>query len=233
MKNFFLSAHTLNLYRECPRCFWRHIRKGQDYRRPEPPTSTLPRGMDTVIKSYFDGYRAQGLVPPELAAVSGGRLVEDTLIQNWRSWKTGLQFIRDDGHRLIGALDECAVEGGTYIPVDYKTRGFDVKADSASYYVFQMSCYNFLLSRNGYPTQSYAYLIFFIPSRVNEAGDFEFKRQAQKVVTLPCEEVEAEFKSALSILSRQEAPGEGKSCKFCAWAKRCNLGAAAQLHLFE
>ena len=45
-KKFFVSPSTLNLFLECPRCFWFRVVKGEGFRRPEQPSSTLPRKMD-------------------------------------------------------------------------------------------------------------------------------------------------------------------------------------------
>ncbi|OQX84713.1 MAG: hypothetical protein B6D55_08540 [Candidatus Omnitrophica bacterium 4484_70.2] len=162
MKYFSLSPHTLTLFLECPRCFWFHMVKGKDFYRPETPSSTLPRGMDNLIKRYFDDYRKRKELPPEISHLNA-RLVDEETIKKWRHWRTGLVFKDESGSSLYGALDECVIEEDFYIPLDYKTRGFSLKEDSASFYVFQMSCYNFLLEKNGYKVKDYAYLVFYIP----------------------------------------------------------------------
>ncbi|MBD3245856.1 MAG: hypothetical protein GF333_02475 [Candidatus Omnitrophica bacterium] len=232
MKKHFLSSYTLSIYRECPRCFWHHVRKGKTFQRPEPPISTLPRGMDALIKEYFDQYRRAHTLPPELMSVSSGRLVEQQRMDAWRSWKTGLQYCRSDGHRLIGALDECLIEDGRYVPVDYKTRGFALRDNSASYYVFQMSCYRFLLEKNGYPARDHAILVFYIPARVGDGGNVEFHRRAVRVETQPVDVTNAVFEDALSVLSGEQAPAPSDSCTFCAWAAKVASSPDPQMKLF-
>jgi len=59
-----LSPSTLNLFIDCPRCFWLHINKR--IHRPRGIFPSLPSGMDNVIKTYFDKYRKKGELPPEL-----------------------------------------------------------------------------------------------------------------------------------------------------------------------
>lgn len=188
--------------------------------------------MDALIKKYFDRYRNTGTLPPELAAVTSGQLVSQQFIDQWRYWKTGLTFIDQDGSRLFGALDECLITGGAYVPVDYKTRGFALKDDSTSYYVLQMSCYNFLLQKNGYPVTDYAYLVFYIPGAVAEAGQVKFGITAVKITILSADEVYRIFRNALTVLASQEPPQFNNTCSFCNWALQVTREKDGQLKLF-
>ena len=206
--------------------------KGRDYKRPEPPTSSLPSGMDRIIKTYFDKFRSKKTLPPELVNITKGELVPQELIDGWRFWKTGLSFVDKDGSKLIGALDECLISDGFYFPVDYKTRGYDLKEDSTSYYILQMSCYSFLLSKNKYNTSDSAYLIFYIPSGLKDSGKVEFKTEVCKIKTYPLEKVYSIFREALSILQGKEPPQANKDCKFCDWAQKVSSKENTQLRLF-
>ncbi len=231
MKSFLLSPNTLTLFLECPRCFWFHIIKGQDFRRPEFPTSTLPRGMDSLIKKYFDNYRKKNLLPPEIAHIENASLVDEETISRWRYWKTGLFFQDRDGSKLYGALDECLIVEGSYIPLDYKTRGFKLKEDSASYYTFQMSCYNFLLQSNGYKVKDYAYLVFYVPLQLSQEGVVRFDIQVVKVKTLSSQKVYHIFKEAVECLSLSSPP-PARDCKFCRWAEKTVKWKEEQIQLF-
>jgi len=232
MRKLSLSPTTLNLFKDCPRCFWFHIIKGRAYKRPEGPVSTLPRGMDALIKDYFDIYRHRGQLPPEVQNIAGATLVDQGLITRWRNWRTGLECIDHDGHRLFGALDECVVCNNQYIPVDYKTRGFPLKEDSTSYYILQMSCYNFLLAKNGYAVSDYAYLLFYIPRNVDDNGAVQFEVNVQKVGVLTQEEVYKVFRDALSVLSAQLPPVQAATCKFCSWLAKVGPTQETQMKLF-
>jgi len=57
-KRVSLSASTLKLYLECPRCFWLQLNK--KIVRPRGPFPSLSSGMDRILKNYFDTYRQQG-----------------------------------------------------------------------------------------------------------------------------------------------------------------------------
>ena len=152
-----ISRANLQLMKECPRCFW--LQMNERVQRPRGIFPSLPGGMDLVIKGYFNGYR--GSLPPELEGKVEGVLVDDMkLLNSWRNWRTGLEYVdRERDAILSGALDDCLVKEEktgpisqkTYIPLDYKTRGFPPqKGASELYYEHQLDAYTFLLDENGY-----------------------------------------------------------------------------------
>lgn len=60
---------------ECPRCFWLQFNK--NIHRPRGIFSSLPGGMDGVIKKYYDSYRKQGKLPPEVEGKLTDKLLAD------------------------------------------------------------------------------------------------------------------------------------------------------------
>lgn len=68
-----LSPSTSNLFNDCPRCFWLHINKKIHW--PRDIFSSLPSGMDDVIKVYYDRYRTEGVLPPEIEGKVKGNLM--------------------------------------------------------------------------------------------------------------------------------------------------------------
>ena len=213
--NIFLSPSKLNLFQECPLCFWLQEAKG--IHRPRGIFSSLPNGLDLLIKDYFDKYRALNIVPPELEGkVRGKPMSDQKLLDSWRSWKTGLRYIDEELKAvLFGALDECFTEGNDYIPVDYKTRGFDLKEDSTSYYQTQLDCYSFLLEKNGYHQPNFGYLIYYIPESVGENGLIKFKIEPYQLATQAERGYEI-FKSAVKLLNGPQ-PASHSGCQFCSW----------------
>lgn len=61
---FKLSPSSLNLFKECPRCFW--LAQHKVWKRPEGIFPSLPSGMDGVLKIHFDNFMARGVLPPEI-----------------------------------------------------------------------------------------------------------------------------------------------------------------------
>lgn len=52
MNSIRLSPASLNIFLDCPKCFW--LEKNKSIKRPRGVFPSLPGGMDPVIKTYFD-----------------------------------------------------------------------------------------------------------------------------------------------------------------------------------
>ena len=213
-----LSPSSLSLFLECPRCFWLQMK--EKIKRPSGPFPSLPGGMDGLIKKYFDSHRARGSMPPELIGIVDARLFSDQpTLDMWRDWRRGLRVsFEADGVVLRGALDDCFVYDGLLVPVDYKTRGYDVKEETSDLYQHQLDIYALLLSENGYPTAGFAYLIFYIPVELEENAVARFKID---VVRLETDEQRARdlVHCAAEVLAGPLPPPD-RSCSFCEWAKK-------------
>jgi len=215
-----LSPSTLNLFLDCPRCFW--LEKVKGIKRPRGIFPSLPGGMDRVIKSHFDSFRAQGKLPPELDGLGteGIQLFSDQAkLELWRSWRTGLEYRDQDSSILSGALDDLLVKDGAYIPFDYKTKGSPTsEEDAVKYYQNQLDCYALLLHENRMPTAGYAYLLYYSPKTVRELGNVSFEIQAIKIQT-DVERARQTFRKAVALI-KGERPASGSVCEYCRWLKK-------------
>lgn len=216
-----LSPSTLNLFLECPRCFWLHI--NEKIHRPRGPFPSLPTGMDGVIKVYFDKYREKGKLPPEIEGKVEGNLMSDLFLLNkWRNWRTGLEYENKTlGVTLFGALDDCLQYGKYYIPLDYKTRGFaPSQADSKKYYGNQLDCYSLLLEENGYPVKDIGYLVYYYPQKVSEEGNVKFNVEVIKINT-DTNQARKTIEQAIKTLN-QPIPPHHSECEYCTWGRNNN-----------
>lgn len=217
-----LSPSSLNLFLECPRCFWLQVVKG--VKRPNGAFPSLPSGMDKVLKEHFDRFIGRGLLPPELRAescVSGCNLFDDKkLLKIWRSNLKGITYKdKESGVVLRGAVDNILVKDSKLIVLDYKTRGFPLKEDTHKHYQLQLDVYNFLLRKNGHKTEDYAFLLFYYPNKVTETGEVIFDTKLIQMKTNP-EDGEKLFKQAVTLLKQENSPKSGKECAYCEWVRR-------------
>lgn len=212
-----LSPSTLNLFLECPRCFW--LDKIKFIKRPRGIFPSLPGGMDRVIKLRFDSFRAKGALPPELdsSTFDGIRLFRDQAkLDAWRNWRTGLVWQDSEGSALSGAIDDLLVKGEVFIPFDYKTKGsVTTEEDAVKYYQNQLDCYALLLQENRMPTAGFGYLLFYSPNRAEEKGSVLFELQAIKVGT-DVERARETFRRAAALL-KGPLPKTSSACEHCAW----------------
>ncbi|MBI2106065.1 PD-(D/E)XK nuclease family protein, partial [Candidatus Woesearchaeota archaeon] len=155
----------------------------KNIKRPQGISPSLPSGMDKILKEHFDRFMSQGKLPPELKEIKDCKLFDDaSLLEIWRNNKKGLEFLDKKSDVLLhGAIDNLLVNKDKLIVLDYKTRGFPLKADTHSYYQVQMDLYNFLLRKNNYITEDYAYLLFYYPKEVLSSGEVVFNSELVKL----------------------------------------------------
>mgnify|MGYP001587637025 FL=1 len=210
---FKLSPSSLNLMVECPRCFW--LAQHDVWKRPAGIFPSLPSGMDNILKEHFDKFMARGLLPPELCNNShcnDMKLFDDSeLLKIWRSNFKGISWTDDAGNVLRGAVDNLLVKGKKLIVLDYKTRGFPLKEDTHEHYQDQVDIYNFLLRKNDYETENYAFLLFYHPKEVLNTGEVVFNTDLKKM-KVDVKNAENIFKNAIKLLN---SPCPKKSCVWC------------------
>jgi hypothetical protein len=211
-----LSPHSLNLYAECPRCFYETVAEKKG--RPSGPFPSLPSGMDLIIKKRFDSFRKSGKLPPELKSLERLTLFTGDVLKEWRNQRKGMLWTVEDENSLTGSVDEILQSSnGNLIVMDNKTRGFPLK-DTPKYYRLQLDLYNLMLRKNGYKTEDYSVLLFFYPDSFNRSGSVKFNNT---IVKFPVDVVSAEktFRDALTLLKGKK-PLASEECKFCEWKNK-------------
>jgi len=202
--------------KECPRCFW--LAKHKVWKRPAGIFPSLPSGMDKILKTHFDKFRDKKQMPPELCegknkmVCANMKLFDDeNKLKIWRSNFKGISWTDKKGNELHGAVDNILVKGKKLIILDYKTRGYPLKDDTAEHYRLQQNIYNFLLRKNGYETEDYFFLLFYIPKEVMVTGEVIFDTELIKM-EVDVDMAEKFWKKALKLLNG-ECPK--KSCEWC------------------
>jgi len=213
MTQFKLSPSSLSLMQECPRCFW--LTQHKVFTRPAGIFPSLPSGMDSILKVHFDKFMRRGELPPELCKnteCNNIKLFDDEeKLKIWRSNFKGISWADKDGNILHGAVDNLLTNGKKIIVLDYKTRGFALKDDTAEHYQNQLDIYNFLLRKNRYETEDYAYLLFYVPKEVMSTGEVLFDTTLKKM-KVNVKNAEKIFESAIELLN-SDCPT--KSCGWC------------------
>ena len=205
-----LSASTLKLYLECPRCFWLHVNKKIE--RPRGPVPSLPIGMDRVLKCYFDRYRQQGILPKLLGGQLSGTLIKHSLTMGYND--------PQNGARLWGKLDDCLIlADGRHAPLDHKTRASapDGVGYTEKYYKFQMDVYSLLLERNQFPISRTAYVVYYYPLDGDLHDGFPFGVRIHHITTDP-EVAYRVFDEGAKLLAGP-LPASADACEYCRWAR--------------
>lgn len=214
-KTFKISPTSINLMRECPRCFW--LEQHGIWKRPDIKFPSLPAGMDKILKNHFDKFIARGTMPPELrenSECSGCMLFNNIeLLNKWRDERKGIEWRDSEGNLLHGAIDNLLVKDNKLIVLDYKTRGYPIKDDTHKYYQDQLDIYTFLLRKNGYETEDFAFLLFYVPKEVLETGEVVFDTRLVKI-KINLENAEKLFQKAIKLL-KGSCPPAKEDCPWC------------------
>jgi len=215
-----LSPSSLNLYKDCPKCFWLlHIKK---IKRPEGGAfPSLPGGIDRMLKKHFDSHRASNTIPKELSVLNDPKVklfADMGLLNGWRNNLKGISLTDNSGNILRGAVDEVLQKGEKLIVMDFKTRGAPANEETHKHYIDQLNIYNYLLRKNNHKTEDYSYLLYFHPREITEKGTIVFNVDPVKI-PVDLESVEKLWKDALKTLGNEKEPAASKECAFCNWSR--------------
>jgi len=171
---FKISRSKIDLFLECPRCFYLDARFG--VRRPSGPSFTLNNAVDELLKREFDLHRAQGSKHP-LTKSYGVDAVpfNDPRMEEWRdALRRGISFFHKETNLIIrGGVDDVWVTpDGELIIVDYKAtskkEGPSTPDDLYDSYKRQIEIYQWLFRKNGFKVSTTGYFVY-----VNGRSDAE------------------------------------------------------------
>ncbi|MDB4992477.1 MAG: hypothetical protein JWL75_722 [Parcubacteria group bacterium] len=220
-----LSRSKIELFNECPRCFYLDNKLGTA--RPRGPAFTLNIAVDTLLKKEFDVHRAAGTEHP-LCKKYGINAIPYAHkdLNTWRENFEGIEWKHPEtGFTISGAIDDLWMgEDGKLIVVDYKATSKEGSIDSLDdsswkdSYARQMGVYQWLLRKNGYDVSSMGYFVY-ANAKSDKAG---FDAQLEFDITVvPCEgdtewidEILPKIKKALDS---DAIPASGKVCEFCPY----------------
>lgn len=209
-----LSPSSLNLFLDCPRCFWLDINRGM--KRPGVPVATITTGLDRVVKEFFNEYRARGVLPPLLEGRVSGKLMPNFPKRGWLDYND-----RALNAKLGGYLDECIqLDEKHYAVLDHKTRGSAPDSVHKAYQL-QMDVYTLLLEENNFSTRRSAYIAYYIPKKIISGADFQFEVLIKELRTDPDRAREV-FASAVKSL-RGPIAAPNKECGFCNWTATSSI----------
>jgi len=175
-KPFKVSRSKIDLFLECPRCFY------LDRCRGVPRTSgfpfTLNSAVDLLLKKEFDIYRAAKRPHPIMTAYGVDVIpFAHKDLDTWRDNFNGVQYLHKPTNLMItGAVDDIWVDkNGEISVVDYKATSKDGKvnldAEWQDGYKRQMEVYQWLLRQNGFKVSDTGYFVYVNGKRDKESFD--------------------------------------------------------------
>ncbi|HRR39363.1 MAG TPA: PD-(D/E)XK nuclease family protein [Candidatus Paceibacterota bacterium] len=220
-KKIQLSPNSLNLYLECPCCFW--LEKRQKIRRPQPYPYALNTAVDVLLKEEFDQYRAKGEPHPLLVQnkIPAKLFSNQGLLNQWRSNFSGIRYYDQKLDAILyGAVDDIVeFDDGKLAPLDYKSTGSKVP-QVYDRFQLQMDIYTFLLEMNGFETPKKGYLAFYVVDKENGFKDrLPFKKELYEIETNPSD-IPGIFKEAVLLLKKETPPPHNSDCEYGNWINK-------------
>ena len=175
-QSFKISRSKIDLFLECPKCFYLDRRLG--VARPPGFPFNLNSAVDTLLKKEFDIHRAHETTHPLMKAYKIDSIpFNHKDINVWRENFSGLSYLEEPTNLMItGALDDVWVDkNGMLMVVDYKSTSKESKvtldAEWQDGYKRQMEVYQWLLRQNGFKVSDTGYFVYANGKRDAKAFD--------------------------------------------------------------
>jgi len=183
---FKISRSKIELFKQCPRCFWLDARL--KIKRPDGPPFQINKAIDELLKKEFDSYRQKGephpwMVDYQIKAVP----MKHPDLAQWRQNFTGVFTLHEPTNlHVFGAIDDIWVdENGAAIVVDYKATAkaaeITIDADWQISYKRQLEVYQWLLRANGLEVNDTAYFVY-ANGRLDLEGFFDKVEFRTKII---------------------------------------------------
>lgn len=218
---FRLSRAKIDLYFDCPRCFYLDVKFGVS--RPSGFPLNLNQAVDTLLKKEFDLDRAKGEPYPLLKRY--GLKLKPFKHQNMKDWRDNRRGIRyyhqPTNFEIYGAIDDVWVdEDGVLYIVDFKststTKTISLDEEWKNSYKRQMEIYQWLFRRNGFKVSNTGYFIYCNGKTDREAFDAKLEFD---INVLPYDGddkwVEQTLFDIKKLLESDEIPEPSPRCDYC------------------
>ena len=228
---FKVSRSKIELFMQCPRCFWLDVRL--KIKRPDGPPFQINKAIDELFKKEFDSYRTKG-EPHPLMVEFGVDAVpfQHGSLDTWRETFTGVVAIHKPTNlHVFGAVDDLWVDAaGDVIVVDYKATAKDkdvtLDADWQMSYKRQMEVYQWLLRQNGLSVNNTGYFVY-ANGRLDLDGFFDKVEFRTKIIPYTGDDawVEPTLMAMKAVMDQESMPPVGKAamggtCDYCSYARQ-------------
>lgn len=224
--NFKLSRAKLDLFMQCPRCFYIDNRLGTA--RPSGFPFNLNSAVDKLLKKEFDIHRADSSNHPLIEKYGvDAKPVAHVELNVWRENFKGVQFYHPKtGLTITGAIDDLWINSkGEYIVVDYKATSKDseikvLDQDWQDGYKRQMEIYQWLLRQNGLPVSNTGYFVYCNGKTDREAFDAKLEFDISLIAYEGDDSwVENTIIRAHKCLSSNKIPAASPDCEYCRYVQ--------------
>lgn len=220
---FPLSRSKLELFLECPRCFYLDRRHG--IARPDGPPFSLNLTVDALMKKEFDTYRLRGEPHPVMRSYGVDAIpLRHADLSTWRDTPTGIRAIHGPSNfEVFGLVDDVwQMQDGSIAVVDYKatSTASTITLDERYGYKRQLEVYQWLFRNNGFTVSDTAYFVFVNATRDREAFDRSLEFTMQILPHIGSTSwIDDALRGAKECLMGEMPPPSVSDCEWCNYRK--------------
>lgn len=221
-KSFRISRSKIDLFLQCPRCFY--LDRVVGISRPPGFPFSLNSAVDKLLKKEFDWHRSQQSPHPLMAAY-GLQAVpyEHEKIEEWRdSLRSGIRYLHQATNLLItGGVDDVWINNqDELIIVDYKStsKEEEVSLDAPwqDGYKRQIEVYQWLFKQNGFKVSNTGYFVYCNGKTDKKAFDARLEFEVKLIpYTGNTDWIEQTIFDIHSCLNSNGIPKQSTDCDYC------------------
>lgn len=234
---FRLSRSKLDLFLNCPRCFYLDRRLGVG--QPPGYPFNLNSAVDELLKKEFDIHRAANKAHPLMESYGLDAVpFSHEKMDEWRdSLRRGITYLHKPTNLLItGGVDDLWIDNKTkeLIVVDYKATSKDgevsLDADWQIGYKRQMEIYQWLFRQNGFKVSDTGYFVYCNGRRDNESFDAKLDFDIKLIpYTGDSSWVEQAVIDAHACLGSDIIPDPTPGCDYCNYIEAISIATGKGL----
>jgi len=222
---FKISRSKIELFTNCPRCFFIDVRLGVG----QPPgfPFNLNSAVDVLLKKEFDLHRAENTAHPLMEAYGLDAVpYNHAKLDEWRDTFKGVSHLHAETNFLVyGGVDDVWVNpANELIVVDYKATSKDAEvtldAEWQNSYKRQMEVYQWLFRRNGFTVSPTGYFVYCNGKRDRRAFDGKLEFDI-KLIPYSGDDswIEQTLHEMKRVLDTAAVPEPGRNCDFCTYRR--------------
>ncbi|MDD4358432.1 MAG: PD-(D/E)XK nuclease family protein [Candidatus Pacebacteria bacterium] len=222
---FKLSRSKIDLFVECPQCFYLDRRLGVG--RPPGFPFTLNSAVDTLLKKEFDLLRKNG-IPHPLFEEFGIEAIPFSCnkLDDYRNTFIGVQYLHEPSNFLVfGGVDDLWINPNSeIIIVDYKATAkqgeVNLDAEWQKGYKRQMEVYQWLVRNNGYEVSNTGYFVYCNGDVGRDKFDAKLDFNIKIIpYTGDTSWIEPKLMEIKDCLTKDEIPEMSPDCDYCNYRK--------------
>jgi len=223
-KNWRLSRSKIDLFMDCPRCFYIDNKLGTS--RPKGYPFTLNSAVDKLLKKEFDIHRAEASTHPLMKSYGLDAVpFQHPKMDEWRdALKGGVQFLHPEtGFLITGAIDDVWINPlGELLVVDYKATSKDeevnLDAEWQDGYKRQMEIYQWLFRQNGFKVSDTGYFVYVNGQTDKDSFDGKLEFDVKLIpYTGNTDWIEDKIIQIKKCLESDEIPQASEYCEHCSY----------------